>query len=370
MSNTTRVTLFRRGQYWYLNYWLNGKRVKEATGLTSKTAAEKLRVDREKSLVTGKVHHLVQQKIAVSRCYKHYLRECEASYLSHKTIATSRSSLKKLFRWAQLATVDQFTTAKLTDFFTYRVKVDKLIASSQRRNREALSAFFSYVKRMGYIETNPVSELKSVKIPEPEIRYLKLGQIEGCLKAVQGDRLEPLIVCAIFSGLRRGEICWLTWEDVDLTEGKPLLHVRKKMDGKLEWKPKTGKKRAVPIHSRLLPYLNEAKLRAGNNRWVFLSPESCRWDPDNLGHKVADLMASVRLDWGFLEFRHTYGSQLAIKGVSLLKIAKLMGNSFRIAERHYASLQTEDLHDDIEFGSATDQSKSSSRGERRVDRST
>jgi len=61
-------------------------------------------------------------------------------------------------------------------------------------------------------------------------------------------------------------------------------------------------------------------------------------------------MDDVGHPWNFLDLRHTYGSQLAIKGMSLLKIAKLMGNSFRIAERHYATLQTEDLHNDINFG--------------------
>ena len=84
--------------------------------------------------------------------------------------------------------------------------------------------------------------------------------------------------------------------------------------------------------------------------WVFASPQGCRWDGDNLGHDLAKRMRLLGLKWNFLDFRHTYGSQLAMKGLTIYKIAKLMGNSSRVAERHYAALQTEDLHKDINFG--------------------
>jgi integrase len=206
------------------------------------------------------------------------------------------------------------------------------------------------VKRKSYIASNPVTDVKPPRLPEKDIRYLKLREIDGCLEAVKGHRLESLIACAIYSGLRREELCWLAWDDIDLTEGKPLLRIRMKSDGDITWMPKTKRNRFVPIHSRLVPYLAAARMRMGEIPWVFTSPEGCRWNPDNLGHRLAKLMDAVRLVWTFLDFRHTYGSQLAMKGVSIFKIAKLMGNSARVAEKHYAALQTQDLHKDIEFG--------------------
>ncbi len=350
MSQASRVTLFRRGQFWYLNFRRDGVRVKEPTGLTSKMQAELIRADREKSLVLGQLHHLSRQDISVYRCYREYLRHCIASFKTKKTMQTDRSVLKIFLRWGAVRTIDKLTMSKVMDFFAYRVKVDKLQASSLRRNREALHAFFNFVKRKGYLDKNPVTEVKPPRLPEHDIRYLKLGEIAGCLKAVEGDLLEPLIACAIYAGLRREELCWLTWEDVDLNEEKPLLRVRSKTVDGDSWMPKTKRNRFVPIHPWLHPYLAAARIRQGETPWVFPSPETCRWDPDNLGHRLSKLMKSLRLEWGFLDFRHTYGSQLAMKGVSIYKIAKLMGNSVRVAERHYAALQTQDLHDDIDFG--------------------
>jgi hypothetical protein len=79
-------------------------------------------------------------------------------------------------------------------------------------------------------------------------------------------------------------------------------------------------------------------------------------------------MVSVGLRWTFLDYRHTYGSQLAMKGVSIFKIAKLMGNSARVAEKHYAALQTQDLHKDIEFGESLETEQRQLKRRPKVDR--
>jgi len=60
-------------------------------------------------------------------------------------------------------------------------------------------------------------------------------------------------------------------------------------------------------------------------------------------------MEKNELRWNFLEMRHTFGSQLAQKGVSLAKIAALMGNSPDVARRHYINLSPEEMAVDVEF---------------------
>ncbi|MGE3175256.1 MAG: tyrosine-type recombinase/integrase [Planctomycetota bacterium] len=83
--------------------------------------------------------------------------------------------------------------------------------------------------------------------------------------------------------------------------------------------------------------------------WLFPSPEGKRWDPDNLSRHFRGVMQRARLSWNLLELRHTFGSQLASKGVSLLKIARLMGNSPAIASKHYINLVPEEMASDVEF---------------------
>jgi len=54
--------------------------------------------------------------------------------------------------------------------------------------------------------------------------------------------------------------------------------------------------------------------------------------------------------WTGLDYRHTFGSQLAMKGESLYKISTLMGNSPEICRKHYAAILPELLADTVEFG--------------------
>ena len=60
-------------------------------------------------------------------------------------------------------------------------------------------------------------------------------------------------------------------------------------------------------------------------------------------------MRGANLSWNFLDLRHTFGSHLAQNNVTLFKLAKLMGNSPRVAELHYVHLVPEQMHAEVEF---------------------
>jgi integrase len=74
-----------------------------------------------------------------------------------------------------------------------------------------------------------------------------------------------------------------------------------------------------------------------------------RWDPDNFSHKLADENAKAKLPWTCLDFRHTFGSMLAQRGISLYKISAMMGNSPEICRRHYAALIPDQFVGDVNF---------------------
>jgi integrase len=90
--------------------------------------------------------------------------------------------------------------------------------------------------------------------------------------------------------------------------------------------------------------------------WFFPSPRGRRWDADNFSQELREINRSHGLKWSCLDFRHTFGSQLAQKGESLYKIAELMGNSPEVCRKHYAALMPEKMHDVVEF-SPTNSSK-------------
>ena len=142
----------------------------------------------------------------------------------------------------------------------------------------------------------------------------------------------------------------LTLEDIDLPAGRPgLIHVRAKTVNGESWQPKTKRNRAVPISSDLRQYLDGYKPTPSIGSWYFPSPEGKYWDPDNFSANLRAANREAGLTWGCLHYRHTFGSQLAQKGVSLYKISQLMGNSPDICRRHYAALTPEVMTDEVEF---------------------
>ena len=102
----------------------------------------------------------------------------------------------------------------------------------------------------------------------------------------------------------------------------------------------------MPVSPKLREVLYALPRRS---RWVFPSPTGKRWDPDNLSARLREAMHVAGLPWTFLDFRHTFGSQLAQRGTSLLKIARLMGNGPQVCSRHYITLVPEELAADVSF---------------------
>jgi len=85
--------------------------------------------------------------------------------------------------------------------------------------------------------------------------------------------------------------------------------------------------------------------------WFFPSSKGARFDPDNFSQReLRQANKESGMEWSCLDYRHTFGSQLAQKSVSLYKIATLMGNSPEICRRHYASLIPEAMGAEVEFG--------------------
>jgi integrase len=273
------------------------------------------------------------------------------SYKRPKTIANDRNRLDAFFAVVPLRFVNDLTTKAVNSYFAARTAKGRFSSTTLLRFRETLHAFYEFARKNGYVKINPVSNVPRPRIHDRDIRFLDLRQIEVAIAAVAGTPFEPVVATAIYAGLRREEICWLTTEDIDLTKDRPLLRVRSKtVDGEF-WLPKNKKNRTVPISKALYPYLARQSLKTGKKLWFFPSSTGCRWDPDNLSHHLTPLLDRRNLAWNFLDFRHTFGSQLAQKGVSLFKISELMGNSPEIARRHYARLMPENMHAEVEFPS-------------------
>ncbi len=219
--------------------------------------------------------------------------------------------------------------------------------------REILQRLFNWAIRVqgvrmpGESRRNPVVDVPHFKTHDKPIRFLSIEDIHQQLDILAGNpQLQVMVATYIYAGLRREEALWLTGDDVDIEHRR--IHVRAKTVDDRFWKPKTGRNRVVPISAALAGYLKKyAPPQA--DRWYFPSPNGCWWDPDNFSRTLRAINHKAKLPWGCLDYRHTFGSQLAQRGESLYKISKILGNSPEICRRHYAALTPECLLACVDF---------------------
>ena len=253
--------------------------------------------------------------------------------------------------------LEELTTASVSDFLVGQVRVKGLAPKTANRYREILGKLINWAMESGRVrmpmDRNPVARVERYRENAPEIRYLTLAQIDEQLEVLtDAPQLRAMVATLIFAGLRREELLWLQQDDlVPGTAQAPngLLRVQAKTINDKSWQPKTARNRVVPVSKSLRRILDCYTPPSSADRWLFPSPRGQRWEPDNFSHALATANEAVGLPWACLEYRHTFGSQLAQRGISLFQIAALMGNSPDICRRHYAAVANEQMAAEVEF---------------------
>ena len=176
----------------------------------------------------------------------------------------------------------------------------------------------------GYLHENPTRRVKLLRESNRRLRYLSKEEIDR-LTAVASSDLRPIIVMALNSGLRRGEIFDLTWEQVDLKNR--VIEIIK---------TKNGEKKTVPINKTLLEEMHRLPRRI-DSPYVF---------PGRKGNRRTDVKKSFRSavrkaglkDFTFHDLRHTFASHLVMAGVPLPTVAELLGHRSIEMTKRYSHL--------------------------------
>ncbi|MCC7313785.1 MAG: site-specific integrase [Planctomycetes bacterium] len=290
----------------------------------------------------------------VSRLRAFFGQICEELKLGRPGGAATKSYPDK-FAHAHVTveSLEDVTPYLINRFISDRMREDAWSPKTANDFREVLHRLFVFaIKHYGYCSRdrrypNPVAAVERQREPAPQIRFLTLEQIEEELRILENyPVIRALVATYIYAGLRREEALWLTREDIDLE--RRMIRVQAKTIENQTWQPKTRRNRAIPISARLFEILHDHR-PPQECPWFFPSPQGKRWHPDNFSQDLRKINHTHGLDWGCLDFRHTFGSQLAQKGESLYKISTLMGNSPAICQRHYAALIPETMHDTVEF---------------------
>ncbi len=275
----------------------------------------------------------------------------------HRSPKALRISIDERLRDPVITTkyLEQITTAQISEFILERVRRHDLQPKTANRYRELLQRLFNWAMQERGVRMpgglNPATKVKRYVEHPPQIRFLTKPQIEEQMKSLDNHpMLRTMVAIYIYAGLRREEVLWLTVADIDLNAGiRGVIRIHSKTVNGEFWEPKTKVNRVVPISKALRGYIDLYEAHKVPGDWFFSTRTGHRWHPDNFSQYLRAINEEAGLKWGCLDFRHTFGSHLAMKGESLYKIATLMGNSPEICRRHYACLLPESLLQSVEF---------------------
>ncbi|MFC1636418.1 tyrosine-type recombinase/integrase [Planctomycetota bacterium] len=377
------ASIYKRGKIWWIHYMLGDKSVSRSL----KTSSERVALEKKKRFealdVIGQLGQPSKtpivpflqsfceflEKTRIRKSAKNdisYLRSffgpcCPAlelgSNVPHK-FRRPKQDLPRVLdrqkdRHIPVRRLEQISTEIVSRFIQERLTQDDIKPKTANRIREVLHRMFSYaIEHYGYVcpdnrYRNPIKGVKRIRESASAITWLTLEEMEKQLAALKDHPvIHALVSVYIYAGLRREEALWLTRNDVDL--GERLIRVQAKTINGEYWQPKTKRNRVVPISNTLFEILSEHTLRE-HCIWFFPSSMGKRWNPDNFSQDLREINEANDLGWTCLDFRHTFGSHLAQRGVSLYKISTLMGNSPEICRRHYAALVPEEMKSVVEF---------------------
>lgn len=190
-----------------------------------------------------------------------------------------------------------------------------------------------------YADRNPAHEVQPLRLhPQDGFDFWEPEESSAFLEAVKEKRPEwhPFFLCALRTGMRLGELCALRWQDVDLDKGQ--IHVKRSYSHGTVTTPKSGRSRTLDMSTALKAALKEHKPR-DPGELVFPYRKGGYLNRARIKSTFwtcirAAAVKRIRLH----DMRHTFASQLVMKGVPMRGVQQLLGHSTLEMTMKYAHL--------------------------------
>ena len=229
--------------------------------------------------------------------------------------------------------LQKFYRLLLTEGRIPRIESEKqprgLSAKTVRNINQVISSAMDMAVRHKLILSNPTEGCELPKVEHREMKTLPAEQLGAFLREAKESGVYELYYLDLATGLRRGELLGLKWEDVDLQNG--VIHVRRqvaRVDGEVKELPLKTKNsyRNISISQDAVAMLTEMEAHRSSD-YVFPSSTGGPISPDsvnNMLHRVLKRagLPSIR----FHDLRHTFATLALQNGVDIKTVSGMMGH--------------------------------------------
>lgn len=340
------MTVRKRGEHWYVDISEKGRHRVQRVLKGARTKAQALKAEAKlRTQIFEKKYDLVERpecrfdKFVVASFLP--TKELKKSY---KSIYSICKALKAFFGKHFISEID---TEMIERYRQMRVEQKTRLGrkrSPLRVNKEmqVLSSIFTLALEKQLISSRPRTTM--FRVSSERIRYLTpdeenrlFEQLESC------EWLKPIVLIALHTGMRRGEICNLQWFDLNFDRG--LIHVRN---------TKNGKDRIIPMNATVRQLLETQRvLRArkaqenaekGESKvpspYVFPSPRTEKRLVEIKYSFVRAVKQAKITDLRFHDLRHTAATRMGDAGADAFTLAAIFGwSDIRMAMRYTHAME-------------------------------
>jgi integrase len=323
----------------------DGSRKRRTIG-TFRTKTEAQRAEREALAAKDRGIDLSPSTVTVEQLLEQYLLD-----------ASSRCGEKTLERYREIAA--QHISARLGSRTLAKLRaphvsewVATLLNRGGRNNRPLspksvrhsfglLNAALRFAIRMQLIDRNVCEAVRPPSVPRSEAKALTREEIGRLMQAASGTRWEAFVSLALASGARRGELCALTWQDIDLTSNVVTISksLSQTKSGLIVKSPKNGKSRKLPLSQFAADALRRQKAMQAKEK---LAAGGAYEDfglvfADELGRRITPMAATCAFErvatkanistTRLHDTRHTAATMLLVSGVDIRTVSSIIGHA-------------------------------------------
>lgn len=205
-----------------------------------------------------------------------------------------------------------------------------LSAKTVRNIHQILSSALNFAKRQRLIVNDPADGCALPRLERKEMKTLTKEQLAAFFREARETGVFEMYYVELATGLRRGELLGLKWEDIDLERGN--LRVRRqvaRINGEVIEAPLKTKNsyRTLPLADGTVAVLKGQKKKAGNSPWVFPSPTGGPISPDSVLHMLHRVLDRAGLPHiRFHDLRHTFATLALQNGVDIKTVSGMLGH--------------------------------------------
>jgi len=342
------LTVKKRGGHWYFDFQIRGARYREAipearTKFQAEQAETKVR-DQVFQGTYGTSQLGIQDFCEfVSEMYLPWAKANKRTWRNDEIITNQWT---EIFRGKMLREVSPLAIEKWKRDRAQSITRRGTIRSPASVNMElaVLSRIFALAVELEQAASNPCRKVRKLRVDNQRNRYLSEDEETRLMAQLKGRRrhLYPLVVLALGTGMRRGELLNLSWRQVDFLRG--VIHVVN---------TKSARDRIIPMSQRVREVLIEQR-ETQKGDLVFASRRIAK---RRAGEGLVDVKKAFTVacseasieDFHFHDLRHTFATRLGDAGCNVTTIARLLGHSNIQMSMRYTHASDDTLRNAVEY---------------------